>query len=130
MSYEVQLDTTWDPVKALSNATKHGVTFVQAATVLLDAVALTTFDAAHSETEERWFTLGISSDGKMLVNTMNAQTTPIDNDDMPPEIDFAGAKRGQFYRAGAQLNVPVYLDQKVQATLAALASARGWTSRR
>jgi hypothetical protein len=46
---------------------------------------------------------------------MNAQTTPTDNDDdMPAEIDFAGAKRGQFYRAGAQLNVPVYLDQKVQ----------------
>ena len=57
---------------------------------------------------------------------MNAQTTPIDDDDdMPAEIDFAGAKRGQFYRASAQLNVPVYLDQKVQATLAALASAKG-----
>ena len=57
---------------------------------------------------------------------MNAQTTPIDDDDdMPAEIDFAGAKRGQFYRASAQLNVPVYLDQKVQATLAALASANG-----
>ena len=55
---------------------------------------------------------------------MNAQTTPID-DDMPAEIDFAGAKRGQFYRTGAQLNLPVYLDQKVQATLAALASAKG-----
>jgi len=55
---------------------------------------------------------------------MNAQTIPID-DDMPAEIDFAGAKRGQFYRTGAQLNMPVYLDQKVQATLAALASAKG-----
>ncbi|MBV5299545.1 MAG: hypothetical protein JZU64_15825, partial [Rhodoferax sp.] len=37
----------------------------------------------------------------------------------------AGAKRGQFYTAGAQLNLPLYLDQKVQATLAALASAKG-----
>ena len=55
---------------------------------------------------------------------MNAQTTH-DDDDMPAEIDFAGAKRGQFYRPGAQLNLPVYLDQKVQATLAALASAKG-----
>jgi uncharacterized DUF497 family protein len=37
---------------------KHnGVTFVQAATVLLDALALTVFDASHSEVEERWFTL-------------------------------------------------------------------------
>ena len=55
---------------------------------------------------------------------MNAQTTR-EHDDMPTEIDFAGAKRGQFYRAGAQLNLPVYLDQKVQATLAALASPKG-----
>ena len=55
---------------------------------------------------------------------MNAQTTPID-DDMPAEIDFAGAKRGQFYRTGVQLNLPVYLDHKLQATLAALASAKG-----
>jgi hypothetical protein len=55
---------------------------------------------------------------------MNAQATPID-DDMPAEIDFSGAKRGQFHRAGAQLHLPVYLDQKVQATLAALASAKG-----
>ena len=54
---------------------------------------------------------------------MSAQTTH-DDDDMPAEIDFSGAKRGQFYR-GAQLNLPVYLDQQVQTTLAALASVKG-----
>jgi uncharacterized DUF497 family protein len=42
------------------------VSFAQAATVLLDALALTVFDEAHSEFEERWFTLGTSSDGKLL----------------------------------------------------------------
>ncbi len=47
------------------------------------------------------------------------------DDDMPAEIDFAGARRGQFHQAGAQLNLPVYLEQQVQATLAALASAKG-----
>ena len=41
---------------------------------------------------------------------MDTQTTEMD-DDLPAEIDFAGAKRGQFYNAGAQLNLPVYLDQ-------------------
>ena len=45
------------------------------------------------------------------------------DDDMPAEIDFAGARRGQFHQAGAQLNLPVYLEQQVQATLAALAQA-------
>ena len=61
-----QLDFTWDPAKAASNAIKHAVTFAQAATVLLDALALTIFDAAHSEFEDRWFTLGMSSQGKLL----------------------------------------------------------------
>jgi len=58
---------------------------------------------------------------------MNQQTTN-DDDDMPAEIDFSGARRGQFYQAGAQRNLPVYLKQQVQATLAtlaALASAKG-----
>ena len=55
---------------------------------------------------------------------MNAQTTR-DDDDIPAEIDFAGGKRGQFHAAQAQLKLPVYLEQQVQATLAALASAKG-----
>ena len=59
-------DVAWDSVKAQSNFAKHGVSFAQAATVLSDPLALTVFDAAHSETEERWFTLGMSSDGKLL----------------------------------------------------------------
>lgn len=54
---------------------------------------------------------------------MNA--LPAQDDEMPAEIDFSGGKRGQFYKAEAQLNLPVYLDQQVQATLAALASAKG-----
>lgn len=66
MSNAVQLDITWDSIKAQSNITKHGVTFVQAASVLHDALALTTFDVAHSEFEERWFTLGTCSAGKLL----------------------------------------------------------------
>ncbi len=61
-----QLEVTWDPHKAQSNLAKHGVSFAQAATVLFDALALTVFDEAHSEFEERWFSLGTSSDGKLL----------------------------------------------------------------
>jgi uncharacterized DUF497 family protein len=72
---DIQLDTTWDPIKAQSNIAKHGVAFVQAATVLHDALALTVFDAAHSETEERWFTLGTSSDGKLLAVSHTYQHT-------------------------------------------------------
>ena len=71
----LQLDITWDSVKAQSNITKHGISFVQAATVLLDALALTAFDAAHSEFEERWFTLGTSSQGKLLAVSHTYQHT-------------------------------------------------------
>lgn len=68
-------DVIWDPVKAQSNIGKHGVTFVQAAGVLQDALALTVFDGAHSEFEERWFTLGRSGDGKLLAVSHTYQHT-------------------------------------------------------
>ncbi len=55
------------------------------------------------------------------MNTPN----PNHDDDMPDEIDFAGAARGKFYHPDAKLNLPVYLDQEVLAYLAALASKKG-----
>ena len=69
-----QLDFEWDQAKAASNLVKHGVRFEQAATVLLDPLALTVFDEAHSDYEERWFTLGLSSEGRLLavVHTYSA----------------------------------------------------------
>lgn len=70
-----QLEVSWDAAKAQSNLAKHGVSFAQAATVLLDPLALTVFDAAHSEHEERWFTLGTSSDGKLLAVAHTYQST-------------------------------------------------------
>ena len=33
---------------------------------MLDPLALTVLDAVHSETEERWFTLGQTSEGRLL----------------------------------------------------------------
>lgn len=47
-----QLEVIWDAAKAHGNIAKHGVTFAQTATVLLDPLAVTVFDAAHSEHEE------------------------------------------------------------------------------
>ena len=62
----LELEIAWDPTKARANLTKHGVSFSQAATVLTDPLALTVFDATHSRDEERWFTLGTSTDGRLL----------------------------------------------------------------
>jgi hypothetical protein len=50
---------------------------------------------------------------------------PQDDDDMPAEIDFSGATRGKFHRPNARLNLPVYLDAKVQSYLVALAAKKG-----
>jgi hypothetical protein len=48
-----------------------------------------------------------------------------DDDNMPAEIDFSGGARGKFYRAGAQLRLPIHLDASVQDPLADIANARG-----
>lgn len=69
------LEVAWDPGKAQANRTKHGVTFAQAATVLLDPLAITVFDAAHSDDEERWFTLGLSRQGALLAVAHTYQVT-------------------------------------------------------
>lgn len=66
MKQVIAYDFEWDSAKALSNVRKHGVTFDQAATVFLDVLALTVFDAAHGEYEERWFTLGLDAGGALL----------------------------------------------------------------
>jgi len=57
----------WDPIKACDNQEKHAVTFDEAATVFRDSKALSIFDPDHSETEDRWITVGISEKGRLLV---------------------------------------------------------------
>jgi uncharacterized DUF497 family protein len=56
----------WDPVKATANFRKHGVSFEEAASVLLDPAALTFLDPDHSEDEERAITIGRSARGRVL----------------------------------------------------------------
>lgn len=54
----MNLHFIWNPHKAASNLRKHGVSFADASQVFNDPLALTLFDADHSEGEERWVTLG------------------------------------------------------------------------
>jgi uncharacterized protein len=75
MSEVIAVDYEWDNAKALANVVKHGVTFDQAATVFLDSLALTVFDSAHSEYEERWFTLGHAAGGALLAVAHTYQAT-------------------------------------------------------
>lgn len=57
----------WDANKDQENLVKHGVSFTTALTVLRDPLAVTRFDADHSESEERWFTIGRTPLGQCLV---------------------------------------------------------------
>jgi uncharacterized DUF497 family protein len=57
----------WDPKKAQSNRERHGISFDEAATIFLDPLAITIYDPDHSETEERWITMGISKKGRLLI---------------------------------------------------------------
>lgn len=43
---------------------------------------------------------------------------------MRDEYDFSKAARGKLYRPDAKLNIPVYLDDEVQAFVQALAEKR------
>jgi hypothetical protein len=43
---------------------------------------------------------------------------------MKKEYDFSRGVRGKFYRPNARLNVPVYLDSKVQEFVGRIAESR------
>src|SRR5437868_4812822 len=66
MNSETAYDFQWNPAKALYNARKHGVIFDEAASVFLDAMALTVYDEANSQNEDRWFTLAYDASGRLL----------------------------------------------------------------
>lgn len=61
------LEVEWDPQKAAENEQKHGVTFEEAASALADSLSLTIFDPDHSETEDRYLLLGVSSLNRLIV---------------------------------------------------------------
>jgi uncharacterized protein len=57
----------WDPKKDAANQRKHGVSFDEATTVFSDEHALLIDDPDHSEDEERFILLGLSSALRTLV---------------------------------------------------------------
>ncbi|OGU13800.1 MAG: hypothetical protein A2X61_14150 [Ignavibacteria bacterium GWB2_35_12] len=58
---------SWDIKKARQNIIKHNIKFENAATILRDPNALSIFDEEHSLNEDRWMTMGIDSNGILLV---------------------------------------------------------------
>lgn len=63
----MQHNFEWDPKKAKTNRTKHKVRFELATTIFKDPRAISIYDDEHSGDEDRWITLGITSNGHLLV---------------------------------------------------------------
>ena len=63
----MELHFEWDPRKSVGNKLKHGVSFDEAKTVFADEHALLIADPDHSEREERFILLGLSSLLRTLV---------------------------------------------------------------
>jgi len=59
------MDVEWDAGKAAANFKKHGIRFEEAATSLLDPLALAQEDDI-SEGEARWVLVGMSTNARLL----------------------------------------------------------------
>lgn len=57
----------WDPKKASSNLTKHGISFEEAKTAFWDPNARVIHDPDHSESEDRFILLGMSQNMNILI---------------------------------------------------------------
>jgi len=57
----------WDENKSKLNLKKHRVDFKEGKTVFNDPFAITIDDPDHSDLEERYIDIGISSKGRILV---------------------------------------------------------------
>lgn len=60
------LSFEWNRRKALANAAKHGVTFVEAESVFADPLAIMLGDPRHSRDEDRYVLFGQSDWGNYL----------------------------------------------------------------
>ena len=61
------MDFEWEDAKAESNERKHGVTFTEAMTVFADPLSVTGYDPRHADDEDRFLSMGMSVEGRLLV---------------------------------------------------------------
>nr|WP_217358244.1 BrnT family toxin [Anabaena sp. UHCC 0187] len=57
----------WHEEKAQENLKKHGISFEEAKTVFNDPLSITIADSQHSDDEERYIDIGLSSRGQLLI---------------------------------------------------------------
>jgi uncharacterized DUF497 family protein len=57
----------WDSSKAKKNLSKHKINFESAVSVFKDKNAISIYDEKHSESEDRWITIGLDVETRTLV---------------------------------------------------------------
>ena len=67
MEGDERMHFEWDEEKNKTNIKKHGISFEEAKTVFYDDEALVRDDPEHSEDEERFVILGMSSRANLLI---------------------------------------------------------------
>ena len=68
------MEFEWDPEKAAANAKKHGVDFAEAMTVFSDPLEVTISDPDHSEGEQRFLSIGLSTSQRLVVVAYTERT--------------------------------------------------------
>lgn len=71
----MELHFEWNRRKALANAAKHGVTFVEAKTVFGDPLAILVDDPRHSREEGRYVAFGRSDWATILLSCSRSVET-------------------------------------------------------
>lgn len=63
----MELIFEWDTKKAKANLKKHKVSFEEAKTIFNDPLVITFSDEEHSEDEERFISIGLSTFNRILL---------------------------------------------------------------
>jgi uncharacterized protein len=74
----------WDEAKDLANQKKHGISFEEAKSVFSDPRSITIADEAHSDEEDRYIDIGLSSRGRVIVVCYT---------DRPPNIRIISSRK-------------------------------------
>jgi uncharacterized DUF497 family protein len=78
------LSFEWDEAKDFANQKKHGISFNEAKTVFGDPRSITIADEAHSDEEDRYIDIGLSSRGRLIVVCYT---------DRPPNIRIISSRK-------------------------------------
>lgn len=98
---------TWDEQKGIVNFVKHKVSFEEAVTIFRDLNILSIYDEEHLLYEERWFSIGLSSQLREIVVVHLFLT-----DDFPYTIRIISARKATLKKRRNIIITPVIPHEK------------------